>query len=91
MYSVSHSKRLTKDIDLIDKIEIYDEPLTYTGKDRGTFSETLGYETLHIRKVHTYGRLLLVDQDDIGIITIALHIDNFGTFYAKQFISRIYI
>ena len=89
VHAVGHHQTLLQRLHLIYEVEVDDEPLAYTGKDGGTLAQALGDELLHVTEVHAHGHLLLVDKNDVGIIPVALHIDNLGAVETNQFVAGV--
>jgi len=86
--SIRHNEALQQGLHLIYKIEIDDKTLADACKNRGTLTQALGNELLHVTEIHANRYFLFVDKYYIGIVAVTLHINNLGAVKANKWLSR---
>ena len=91
VYTIGQNKALQYGLNAVYEAEVDDEALAYAGKHGCALTQAVAYQLLHIDEIDAHGYLLLVDEHNVSVVAVTLHIHYFGTVQANQFIAGIYI
>lgn len=83
--AVREDKGLLADINLIHKVYVYDQPPPKTDEIASRIAELPFYNIFYNTELERYKSALIVLRNYIGIVSVRLDVNQFGSWNSQQF------